>query len=386
MREQIKRDRLAYARTRGKAEPTAAKIVEDAVNQKGERPGDRAVGAPILTPSTEVDGDIRRALEDAYPGTRLLTEAERRISHESLLRRQQEVVSRVQSSQLKGEAGRAALNEAQRELLDISRIRAATSKRYVLLRTDGGTTTVMQPGTVIAGVQVEEIGFIDEEDAEVEPDAEDADEDDALEEVTFGGTGALAATVRLAGNSGNVHGEGRGAAVDMRASLAWDCGFSSQSAETVAEAAPTLADADRRHGGIRFDVTLDSNPKANKRPGRLQEDARSEAASEPARAAAAPAGCDASATLSVPAQLFGVGRPLASKVERLRAHLEEKLGSRAAFNRVYDYVSREESGEQQSGEREEILAVCTGGMASAARSRHATDATRSARMCSNACI
>ena len=31
-------------------------------------------------------------------------------------------------------------------------------------------------------------------------------------------------------------------------------------------------------------------------------------------------------------------------------------GSREAFERVYEYVAREESGEQQSGEREEILA------------------------------
>ena len=45
-----------------------------------------------------------------------------------------------------------------------------------------------------------------------------------------------------------------------------------------------------------------------------------------------------------------------AQVEKLRAHLEDKLGSRDAFERVYSYVSREEVGEQQSGEREEILA------------------------------
>ena len=32
------------------------------------------------------------------------------------------------------------------------------------------------------------------------------------------------------------------------------------------------------------------------------------------------------------------------------------MGSEGAFAHVYDYVSREESGEQQAGEREQILA------------------------------
>ena len=61
-------------------------------------------------------------------------------------------------------------------------------------------------------------------------------------------------------------------------------------------------------------------------------------------------------TLTVPAQLFGAGTPLSNKVDKLRAHLVDKLGSVGAFERVYDYVSREESGEHLSGEREAILA------------------------------
>ena len=58
----------------------------------------------------------------------------------------------------------------------------------------------------------------------------------------------------------------------------------------------------------------------------------------------------------MPAQLFGAGTPLSDKVLRLRTHLVEQLGGQSAFDRVYKYVSREESGEQQSGEREAILA------------------------------
>ena len=43
-------------------------------------------------------------------------------------------------------------------------------------------------------------------------------------------------------------------------------------------------------------------------------------------------------------------------MQNLRNYLMSELGSKDAFERVYDYVSREEIGEQQSGEREQILA------------------------------
>ena len=371
MREQMKRDRLAYARTRSKGVPTAAEIVEQAVQD--QHAADKPVMAPVHAPAGEVDESTRRALEAAHPGTRLLTEAERRISHESLIRRQQEVVARVQSSQLKGEAGRAALNEAQRELLDISRIRNAMSKRYVLLRTEAyaGAAEAMPPGTVVAGVPVEEIGLIDEVDAEleIEDDAEEAEDDPPYEE--HGAAGALAttlaATMRVSAAGAGPTGPAGldrtvrvGAApTDLRTSLAWDCGCSPS---MPTEAGSTMGGDDaRRHGsgGIQFEVTLEKGAKPFKPPPR--QAAESRRSEPPHEAAAAPNAPDASATLSVPAQLFGVGRPLASKIEKLRAHLEEKLGSREAFERVYDYVSREERSEQQSGEREEILAVRTKG-------------------------
>jgi len=110
--------------------------------------------------------------------------------------------------------------------------------------------------------------------------------------------------------------------------------------------ASMVSDAQHRHGGMKFDVTLAEHPRATKRaPQRAAVTA----------SAVADSGVDNSTALNVPAQLFGVGRPLSSKVERLRTHLEEKLGSKEAFERVFDYVSREESGAQESGEREEIL-------------------------------
>uniref|UniRef100_A0A7S2GBD7 non-specific serine/threonine protein kinase n=1 Tax=Haptolina brevifila TaxID=156173 RepID=A0A7S2GBD7_9EUKA len=360
MREQIKRDRLAYAKTQ-KAAPTATEIVEQAVQAQhtAARPA-REFAAVHHAPPGEVDDSTRRALEKAYPGTRLLTEDERRASHESLIRRQQEVVARVQSSQLKGEAGRAALNEAQRELLDISRIQNAMSKRYVLLRTGAyaGAAEAMMPGTIIAGVPIEEVGLIDEDDAEIEDDVEEEIEDD----VEDAGS-ALAATLRVGSASGGQSASGfertvrvGAAPADMRSSLRWDCGSLQGMPATEASSTMDGSDGGRRHGGIKFDVTLESGSKALKPPARQALDGRREPAQEAGTAGLAGASGDASTTLSVPAQLFGVGRPLASKVDKLRAHLEDKLGSRQAFERVYDYVSREEKSEQQSGEREEILA------------------------------
>eukprot|EP00965_Chrysotila_dentata_P111937 3701848-Pleurochrysis_carterae.AAC.1 len=58
----------------------------------------------------------------------------------------------------------------------------------------------------------------------------------------------------------------------------------------------------------------------------------------------------------MPSDLFPAGSSLMSKVEMLRMHLEERLGGPDAFARVYDFVCREEAGDQQSGEREAVLA------------------------------
>ena len=334
MREQIKRDRLAYARTRGKAEPTAAEIVERTVTTgkvEDIEPGSTSHSLPLVA---EISDNVRRALEAAFPRTRLLTQEERRMSHDSLLRRQHEVVSRVQNSQLKGEAGRMALNEAQRELLDISRIRAATSKRYVLLHSaDSQPTTPLPGGTVIAGVPIEEIGHINEDDADVDDTVEDEH-----------GTEAIRSSAGVAA----VDGLSRTIRADEQISQG-DQSNTLEPNSTVSAVRPAQ-EAERRQGGIKFDLVLENNPQFVRRPSKHDGRGGTTRTSTPSTV-------DASTTLNVPAQLFGVGRPLANKVERLRSHLEDKLGGKEAFDRVYEYVGREESGEHQSGEREEILAV-----------------------------
>jgi len=321
-REQMRRDRLAYAKMGGKAEPSATEIVEQAVV------GQQASMVQQVEDFADVDCDARAALEAAFPGARLLTQEERRLSHDSLLRRQQEVVSRVQKSQLKGEKGRIALNEAQRELLDIARIRAATSKRYVLLQMGSAQTCAAAPplGSMVAGVPVEEIGHIDEDETEMDDEREGEESDGEAAEKH--GSDTISVSQRDDGRS--------------------DATFegAKQGSSSAAMMASMVSDAQHRHGGMKFDVTLAEHPRATKRaPQRAAVTA----------SAVADSGVDNSTALNVPAQLFGVGRPLSSKVERLRTHLEEKLGSKEAFERVFDYVSREESGAQESGEREEIL-------------------------------
>ena len=155
-REKMRQDRLAFKRTLKSGEPSPTAIVQEAVKtsskdllaalsaaQAVERPtleeppaletvvvvppqiggGGGAVltGAGIgvgvggagggvlgggagLGGGREVDDATRKALEAAHPDTRLLMEAERRAAHESLLKRQHEIVARVHASQLSGEA------------------------------------------------------------------------------------------------------------------------------------------------------------------------------------------------------------------------------------------------------------------------------------------
>ena len=217
MRAQIKRDREAKTRTIKKqptAERNAFQLVlgssGDAANPPlgaaaggggaagGGAAGARALADPLSAtgrPAAHVgaparDGDadtvvaapepgVRRALEQAFPGTRLLSEAERRVAAESLARRQAEVrslhtslgrpplltslgatwqvVTTVQESQLVGEAGRQLLNDAQRELIELNRLRGCVAKRFVLVRTDreadaaGGVGASLAPGGQIGG-------------------------------------------------------------------------------------------------------------------------------------------------------------------------------------------------------------------------------------------
>ena len=114
---------------------------------------------------------------------RLLSDPERRDAQDTLAKRQAEVVAQVQGSQVSGEVGRQMMNEAQRELLEIGRVRSKLSKRHVLVRTDSDAASaasdLADDEGYIAGIPAEQIGVIDElneEEAEVE---EDVDEEEA---------------------------------------------------------------------------------------------------------------------------------------------------------------------------------------------------------------
>ena len=155
---------------------------------------------------------------------------------------------------------------------------------------------------------------------------------------------------------------------EMRQSVAWVAGATPANraaADTASFPQDPPGAARGASGGIAFDVTLDAPTAAARGLRQTQKPSYGRRAAEPppppppptappATRGAVPEG--AAATLTVPAQLFGAGTPLSSKVQKLRDHLVEQLGGKAHFERVYDYVAREESGAQQSGEREQILA------------------------------
>ena len=126
-------------------------------------------------------------------------------------------------------------------------------------------------------------------------------------------------------------------------------------------------------GGIAFDVKFDE-PTAAKPAMRSTQRAKPPLAPSAAASITSTGGggggavASASASAStftsseqplaagLPVNLFSAATSLPAKVETLRMYLEEKLGV-ATFQKVYAYVSREENGEQESGEREAILAL-----------------------------
>ena len=97
---------------------------------------------------------------------------------ESLARRQAELEAAVQGNQTPGEAGRQALIDANRQLLEVMRLQREARKRYVLVRTEptavGEAVAPAADGT-ICGVPASEVALIDdldeEEDEEVEAEA-----------------------------------------------------------------------------------------------------------------------------------------------------------------------------------------------------------------------
>ena len=104
-------------------------------------PGTAAAAAAVSAPAAAMEGaeaearpaaDVA-AVSAAYPGARLLSEREQLSAHAALERRCAEVVGAMEDSTLGGEAGRALLNDAQRELVTISRLMKALSRRYIVV-------------------------------------------------------------------------------------------------------------------------------------------------------------------------------------------------------------------------------------------------------------
>merc|ERR1719446_522483 len=76
----------------------------------------------------------RQAVQAAYPNGRILSSAEISVAQNSLTLRRSELLKLVEGSDLRGEAGRTMVNEAQRELLSISRMCGAMESEYVVVQ------------------------------------------------------------------------------------------------------------------------------------------------------------------------------------------------------------------------------------------------------------
>jgi len=297
-----------------------------------------------------------------------------------------EVMDRVQASRVKGEAGRALLNRAQRELLTISRVLGAVSKAYVLVRL---ASSAEPPLTVVGvdGVSVDEVGLLDSADAEVDhaggaARASGADSDFELDEPS-GGPQEAELPVDTAGPSDALDAPAVGACAQperrnpssageevsvgaptatpalertQRAPLAWEISPPAAELPRSGGGAPMPVSAERRTGGVAFDIAFDGPPSVGRQASHVGGASRlAPPAAERSRSAEAAVQGGQASRAELPTHLFSGGSSLSSKVETLRMHLEQNLGGQAALQKVLSYVVREESGEQREGEREEML-------------------------------
>ena len=389
LREQIRRDRQLKQSARrqesgehtvfqlilgGMAKDAAAGATPAPAVPAAEQPRRGATGSDADIVEVAVgggDAHVRLALQSAHPGTRLLTDAQRQVAQDSLARRQQEVVAQIQSSQVKGEAGRAMLNEAHRELLEIARLRSATNMPYVLVRTDpkaatnGDVIAGGGGGCVVSSVPSEQIAVIDElpDDEEADLEEEIDDDDLALERGGAGGGQCAPAEHLQFARTLRVDGTIRMEHATMRQGIGSRSKASAQPPSFVPEAVAWEVAGDAHAplppaaacggtGGIAFHVMLNAPPSGKTQQAHLH----GEEAPPPLLNASSDSH-PLPSTLTMPAQLFGAGTPLSKKVQKLRSHLVEQLGGQATFDRIYGYVLREESGEHLSGERDQILSV-----------------------------
>ncbi|KAL1496601.1 hypothetical protein AB1Y20_014205 [Prymnesium parvum] len=336
MRRQIRQDRTQAA---GRGEGFSVEIV---------------VGSGRHAELSEEE-ELCRALEAANPGTRLLSDEERRHEQAAQNKRRKDVMEGVESSRVKGEAGRALINNAQRELLLISRVLAGLSKKYVLRREGTHALLCVEEAACIDGIHADDVSLLSGDDGgarevgEAEDSESDLDEPSDAPAEAMPRLGAVAAPVpptsaglpelRAPASTSEVERTQRPAAVWMVSPPA--------DGPSCSEQAPISAE--RRNGGIAFNISFD---------GPLTASSRQSAAMTAMHRGTSRQAVEsniAGARAEMPAHLFSGSTSLSSKVETLRMHLEAQLGGQAALQKVLTYVIREENGEQLAAEREEML-------------------------------
>lgn len=99
-----------------------------------------------LRPGSNASAAEAARVAAAFPRARLLTDTQKASAQRSLDRRCSEVMDRMRTCELGGSSGRKLLNDAQRELVTISRLMALVSRRYVVVRPDEASASARHAG------------------------------------------------------------------------------------------------------------------------------------------------------------------------------------------------------------------------------------------------
>ncbi|KAL1527137.1 hypothetical protein AB1Y20_015819 [Prymnesium parvum] len=181
MREQIRKDRLAAKQAMKGNAPSNAGLEEES-SPYGELSTTRksSLYDLVVPKSTDTDGregtaphgarpsDLA-ALRESFPHGKVLTEQERALAKQALEKRHDEVREAMQNCTTGGQAGRTMLNNAQRELVTISRMKRTVEKRYVVVMEED----VEEEGDGLSASLRDQVGVISAADlAEAEGDAD----------------------------------------------------------------------------------------------------------------------------------------------------------------------------------------------------------------------
>lgn len=355
-REQMRRDRQAVNKANTRQDPAfelvlgaSARVEADSLAQTAQVIQGRTRSSDAAFAALPENLEGMQAVQAAYPNGRVLNSAEISDAQNSLTLRRSELLHLVEDSDLRGEAGRAMVNEAQRELLSISRMLGVMEKEYVVVQPaqQGADETLdetlplnaelRESVAVIDGMDALEVLETGEEleygeeaeradlDAE-QPDERVVEEDPGLEMVPsayqFGKSAATVAEETMGGYD-TLGGQATLGRQEALASTRKACG--SVAWEIPPEAIETQLMStmdDRKHeGGIAFEIDMASMPR---------KPSRRKLAPSPSRAA--PSCATPSAVRSAPSHLpsaataassglpglFAEGTSLPNKVETLR--------------------------------------------------------------------